>query len=95
MCTPTSQSNKLAKTHRQRLCLLHQYKEEGCSRNSLVTEGLEGLHLHHLFQGSIMGDCLYPLQYQAHASGLHVIKSVPLNQRCTLIEFKSDYAAEI
>lgn len=70
--TTTSQNNKLPRTHRQRVCLFHQDEEEGCSRNSLVMERLEGLHLHHLFQGGIMGDCLYPLQYQAHTSGLHV-----------------------
>lgn len=71
--TPTSQSNKLPRTHRQRVCSLDQDEEEGCSRNGLVVERLEGLHLHHLFQGGIMGDRLDPLQYQAHTPGLHVI----------------------
>lgn len=90
-----SQSKQQLRTHGQQVRSVHQDEEEGCGRNSLVLVRLEGLHLHHLIQGGIMGDCLYPLHYQAHTSGLHVIQSVPLNQRGTLIELKSDYAAEV
>lgn len=90
-----SQSNKLIRTHGQQVCSVHQDEEQGRSRNSLVVVRLEGLHLHYLIQGGIMGDCLDPLHYQAHTSGLHVIQSVPLNQRRTLIELKSNYATDI
>ncbi len=42
------QCTKLQGTHRQWVCSVHINKEQGCSGNSLVLEGLERLHLHHL-----------------------------------------------